>query len=78
VDIGHFGPQRERIEHHGVEELRCQDYGLGLVIAKLDYVLLNPANFLDRKYSAELASRDQNRIANVQNLVDIVDCVLVF
>ena len=53
VDVGHLRPERERVVHHGVQELRSQDAGLGRMVAELYHALLNPRDLLDRKHCAE-------------------------
>ena len=77
MDIRDFSSQRERVENHGVEELRGEDHGLRLVVAELDDVLLDPANLLNWQDGAQLTSGNQNCIAVIENLVDVVDGVLV-
>ena len=77
MDIRDFSSQRERVENHGVEELRGEDHGLRLVVAELDDVLLDPADLFNRQDGTQLTSGNQNRIAVVENLVNVIDGVLV-
>ena len=77
MDIRDFSPQGERVEDHGVEELRGEDHGLRLVVAELDDVLLDPADLLNRQDGTQLTSRHQNCVTTVENLVDVVDGVFV-
>ena len=78
VDVRHFGAKGEGVEDHRVEELGGEDHGLGLVVAELDDVLLDPADLLDWKDGAQLAPWDQDGVTDFQDLVDVVDRVLVF
>jgi hypothetical protein len=49
MDIRDFCPERERVENHRVQELGGQDHRLGLIVAELDNVLLDPAYLLNGK-----------------------------
>ena len=78
MDITNFCTQWERIEHHRVEELACEDHRLGAVVAQLDYVLLDPANLLDGQDSAKLTTRHEYSITAIKNLIDVVNRLFVF
>lgn len=77
MDITDLSAQWERIEDHAVEELRGEDNWFRFVVAQLDDILLDPANFLDRQDSSELASRHKYSITDVQDLVNVIDCSFI-
>ena len=65
MDIWNFSSQRERIKDHWVKELTCENDRLGLIVAELDDILLDPTDLLNRQYCTELASWHKDCVTNV-------------
>ena len=77
-DIRYLCTGRARIVDHAVEHLCGNDYWLLLQDTAVYNIILDGWNLLKVYFNAKVASSDQNTIAGINDLINIIYSLLIF
>src|SRR5208282_5665123 len=72
-DVGHLGPRRARVVHHGLEHLRCCYDRDGERVARRDYLLLNKRDLLDWILNAQVSARHHDNIGGADDSLQVIE-----